>query len=87
MFRHYQLYYGHKGATHNEGLDLFKGSILTGLAMVGKVLQWNWYLSEFLSDQDLVAKGVCAFLHCGNSSADYNPHLYTAHYSPKCGTY
>lgn len=29
----------------------------TGLAMEGKVLQWKWYLSEFLHNQDVAAKG------------------------------
>lgn len=30
---------------------------LTGLTMEGKVLQWKWYLSEFLHNQDVAAKG------------------------------
>lgn len=29
----------------------------TGLTMEGKVLWWKWYLSEFLHNQDVSAKG------------------------------
>jgi hypothetical protein len=32
-----------------------KAESSTGLAMDGEVLQWKWYLSEFLCDQDAVA--------------------------------
>lgn len=38
-----------------------KAESFTDLVMEGKVLQWNWYLSEFLCDQDVVAKGSVPF--------------------------
>lgn len=45
-----------KGTHFNNGLDLLKGRVFAGSAMEGKVLQWKWYLSEFLCDKDVVAK-------------------------------
>lgn len=34
----------------------WKAESSTGIVMERKVLQWNWYLSELLNDQDIVIK-------------------------------
>lgn len=61
ILSHCQPLYCHKGTPYNDwtATDRIcsKAESFTGLAMDGKLLQWIWYLHEFLHDQDMVAKG------------------------------